>query len=266
MEQLYQFGALLGSGASGKVFKAVHRMSGEVFAVKDIDREKIPGYREYQILKPLCHPNIAKCVGFVSEAEKIFLIMELVDGVSLSDLIDQDIEFTKYELAYLANEILLGLSYLHAAGVIHRDIKSNNIMLDRFSARAKIIDFDLSVQAACENEVKGTSCWMAPEVIMGEQYDGRADVWSLGITMYECVEQYPPYMDLTPYYAKCEILDNGCPLPYEWDKDFAVFVTACTTRDKYKRPTSEQLLRHPFLLQAHPGDLYLYIYNCKPSE
>lgn len=266
MEQLYYFDRLLGSGSGGKVFKVVHRTSGEVFAVKDIHAERIPGYKEYEILKSLSHPNIPKCVGSMSEAKKMFLIIEFIDGVPLSCLIDQDVKFTKYELAYLANEILNGLTYLHAAGVIHRDIKSNNIMLDRFSARAKIIDFDLSVQAVCTNEIKGTSCWMAPEVIMGEQYDGRADVWSLGITMYECVECYPLYMDLSSYYAKCEILDKGCPLPYGWDKDFKAFVTVCTTRSMNERPTSEQLLKHPFLLHAHLGDLYMYIYNWKPSQ
>ena len=139
---------------------------------------------------------------------------------------------------------------------VRRDLKSDNV-LSSFDGDVKLADFGYAAGLVREKMHRttavGTHAWMAAEVINGAPYDGKADVWSLGITLLECADGVPPYLDLPPLKAMLAITTSEPPRlarPERWSKEFNHFIKSCLQRDPAKRPSSEQLLMHPFIRKA----------------
>lgn len=138
--------------------------------------------------------------------------MELVDGGCLTDVIVDMEPFPEKMIAFVCRESLKGLAYLHKDFRLHRDIKSDNILMGR-NGEVKIADFGFAVNLTSEQDkrksVVGTPYWMAPELIRGQKYDDKVDVWSLGITAIEMAELEPPYLNEPPLRALLLITTNG---------------------------------------------------------
>eukprot|EP01032_Pedospumella_encystans_P024720 gene24720-27946_t len=179
--------------------------------------------------------------------------MELCDGGSLFDLKEAVPSFTEPELQSIIAFSVIGLAHLHAQRSIHRDVKTGNILLTK-DGRAKLGDFGISAQLTDtimkRRTVIGSPYWMAPEVIQETSYDGKADVWSLGITLMELCEGNPPHFNVHPMRAIFIISSRAAPTlkePDKWSPELVDFLSCCLVKNCEQRSTASDLLKHPWL-------------------
>lgn len=158
--------------------------------------------KEIDVLKQCAHPNIVSYYGITSKGNNLWILMEFCKLGSVRDLIEmcENKPLAEEQIVLVVRPALKGLTYLHAKGIIHRDIKAANILLNE-TAQVKIADFGVSEVLGKSKELMGTPYWMAPEVCAGEQYGPKCDVWSLGITIIEMAESLPPRTELPPLRA-----------------------------------------------------------------
>ncbi|XDV47646.1 hypothetical protein PO909_017222 [Leuciscus waleckii] len=211
------------------------------------------------------HRNIATYYGaFVKKNppgmdDQLWLVMEFCGAGSVTDLIKNTKGNSLKEewTAYICREILRGLTHLHQHKVIHRDIKGQNVLLTE-NAEVKLVDFGVSAQldrtVGRRNTFIGTPYWMAPEVIACDEnpdatYDFKSDLWSLGITAIEMAEGAPPLCDMHPMRALFLIPRNPAPRlkSKKWSKKFQSFIESCLVKNHNQRPSTEQLMKHPFI-------------------
>lgn len=258
---------LLGEGSFGAVYKATHRPTGAVVAVKIIpnagagEEEKIKG--EIDILSRCDSPYIVGyCECFIKpptdKPGEMWIVMEYCEGGSVTDLIEANKGHHLPEdcIRAVCASIVLGLEYLHGvAHVCHRDIKCGNVLLTS-DGHVKLADFGVSAELTNtlnkRKTVVGSPYWMAPEVIRESHYDGRADVWSLGITIIEMAEGAPPHANLHPLRAIFVIPTKPAPTlsdPDVWNPEMLDFVRCCCQKDPSQRHDSALLSSHPFVKQ-----------------
>mmetsp|Transcript_33295 Transcript_33295/g.106217 ORF Transcript_33295/g.106217 Transcript_33295/m.106217 type:complete len:194 (-) Transcript_33295:279-860(-) len=184
--------------------------------------------------------------------------MEYCGGGSVSDVMFATGEgIQEDQIAFICRESLKGLAYLHAISKVHRDIKCSNILLtDR--GEVKIADFGVAAQLTGDrskrNTFIGTPHWMAPEVVSENRYDGKVDVWALGISAIEMAERYPPRISVHPMRVIFAITREASPKLAEaerWSLQFHEFIAQCLNKDSRLRPTAEMVLAHKSI--ARPG-------------
>jgi serine/threonine protein kinase len=197
--------------------------------------------------------------------------MEYCGGGSVAEIckvLDRGLD--EDQISLICREALKGLKYLHKMHKIHRDIKGGNILLTE-TGQVKLADFGVSAKLSDtfskRNTFTGTPYWMAPEVILEEMYDGRADIWSLGITAIEMAETNPPNSDVHPMRVLLMIPRNISPklrAKDRWSPEFHDFLQKCFIRDPNLRPTAEQLLKHPFVSNTKPKTILVEVTDqCK---
>jgi len=258
----------VGEGAAGEVFLATDCRNGQKVAIKKMplnNQNMKLLITEIGIMKTSVHPNIVGYIDSFLVGETIWVVMEFMAGGCLTEVLEQyenGIEMAESQIAIVCRDTLQGLSYIHSLHRIHRDIKSDNLLLGE-DGSVKLADFGYAAQLTQEkskrNTIVGTPYWMAPELIRGQNYDQKVDLWSLGIMCMEMAEGEPPYMEFPPLRALFLITTKGIPDLKEqakWSPEFKDFVKKCLEKEPDVRPEAADLLRHPFLRKcAHPSEL-----------
>ncbi|GAB1609550.1 Serine threonine kinase [Argonauta hians] len=248
----------IGHGSFGAVYFAKNQITKEIVAIKKMSfsgkssAEKWQDIvKEVKFLRDLKHRNIIDFKGCYLREHTTWLVMEYCLG-SAADIIEVHKKPLKeVEISAICHDALEGIQYLHSQGKIHRDIKAGNILL-RENGLVKLADFGSASMTSPANSFVGTPYWMAPEVILAMdegQYEGTADIWSLGITCIELAERKPPLFNMNAMSALYHIAQNDSPTlsPGEWSANFHNFVDSCLAKCPADRPTAQNLLFHEFI-------------------
>eukprot|EP00808_Paulinella_micropora_P026784 g6797.t1 len=278
----------LGQGASGLVHRALHKPSNKVVALKvvplDLSEEKSKRVlTELRTLHNCRSQHIVSFHGAFYKERALNLVLGYMDAGSLLDVLGVTRTVEEKYLAHITQQVLRGLRYLHKRRrVIHRDIKPSNILLNR-QGTVQIADFGVSGEIGerqsekCKMTFAGTVTYMSPERIQGKSHSFDSDIWSLGLTLAECVLGYFPYLknqepkdgegsDKRPRRHKksigfWDILETivSCPVPElppgRCSDQFASFLEHCLQKEPGKRASAAQLLKHPWLTRSEEVDL-----------
>nr|GLL32122.1 serine/threonine-protein kinase dst1 [Ipomoea trifida]GMD18351.1 serine/threonine-protein kinase dst1 [Ipomoea batatas] len=246
---------MAGKGSYGAVYKARDLRTSELVAIKVISlSEGEEGYEEIrgeiEMLQQCSHPNVVRYLGSYQGEEYLWIVMEYCGGGSVADLMNvTDEPLEEYQIAYICREALKGLSYLHSIFKVHRDIKGGNILLTE-QGEVKLGDFGVAAQLtrtmSKRNTFIGTPHWMAPEVIQESRYDGKVDVWALGVSAIEMAEGLPPRATVHPMRVLFMISIEPAPMLEDkenWSLVFHDFIAKCLTKDPRLRPTAAEMLK-----------------------
>ncbi|XP_043114330.1 serine/threonine-protein kinase TAO1-A isoform X2 [Puntigrus tetrazona] len=267
-EKLFSDLREIGHGSFGAVYFARDVRTSEVVAIKKMSysgkqsNEKWQDIiKEVKFLQRIKHPNSIEYKGCYLREHTAWLVMEYCLG-SASDLLEVHKKpLQEMEIAAITHGALQGLAYLHSHNMIHRDIKAGNILLTE-PGQVKLADFGSASIASPANSFVGTPYWMAPEVILAMdegQYDGKVDIWSLGITCIELAERKPPLFNMNAMSALYHIAQNESPTlqSSEWTDYFRNFVDSCLQKLPQDRPNSEELLKHAFVQRERPESVLI---------
>lgn len=243
----------LGSGAFGSVYKGIQLSTKEIVAIKVIDLEEAKDdlltiRREIAALSEgqLC-PQMVQYKGSCINQTELWIVMEFAQGGSLFDKLKNGHSFTEPEIAIIIREVLLGLVFLASENRLHRDIKAANILLQN-DGQIKLADLGATGQLSHTSPraatFVGSPYWMAPEILRNDTYDGKADIWSLGITCIELVKGKPPLSELNPLRIVMTVPMNPPPRleGEEHSKEYRDFIAKCLQ----KNPQCVSLFEPPF--------------------
>ena len=258
MAEAYEVLEKLGEGSFGRVHRGRRRYTGQFCALKFIAKasKREPDLcalrTEVGILQRLHHPNIIRLLDLFETAEDIVLVTELASG-ELFEVLTSDGALTPAAVASVARDLTSALAYLHEQRVMHRDLKPQNCLISS-SGVVKLADFGFAAEltgraSALLTSVKGTPLYMAPEMFSAAQYQPSADVWGLGVLLYELAAGRPPFSASTLPELMQAIVDPAVPVAYPegLGRDLRSFLGLCLVREPTARASWAALLAHPYL-------------------
>jgi len=227
----YQLERVLGKGAMGVVYEALDPRLHRKVAIKTIlksqlDDETSREYsmrfaREAQAVARLNHPNIVQVYDFGEEGDVAYIVMEFIRGKELKSFFDANENFDKADIVRIMGELLDALAFAHENGIIHRDIKPANVMIDS-QGRAKLADFGVArlsdmdrtqAERTQAGTMVGTPAYMSPEQIQGQHIDGRTDIFSAGVVLYQFLTGQRPFTGAGAWTIAKKIIQEDPPLP-----------------------------------------------------
>jgi len=248
-------GESLGEGNYGRVNRGTY--NGKPVAVKRLfnsrldDRGMLMLRREAAILSDLVHPNIVQLIGLSLSEGNLILVMELVERGSLHYVLaDRSLKLSWPKRLSMLRDAALGINYLHSLGVIHRDLKSHNLLVDE-NWGVKVGDFGFAT-AKQDNATMtrcGTPSWTAPEILSpppgGAKYDESVDVYSFGIVMWEVLTRRAPYHEKNAVCVAVDVIQGQRPpIPPDTDKQFAQLMQRCWDASPRKRPSMDEIMAY----------------------
>ncbi|KAK6455369.1 uncharacterized protein RJT20DRAFT_96859 [Scheffersomyces xylosifermentans] len=269
-------GELIGRGSFGAVYLGLNVTTGDMLAVKQVvvtvdhrNPHKMSGgiealHKEVETMKDLDHVNIVQYLGYEQKGNIYSLFLEYVTGGSIASCMKSFGKFEEQLIRFITNQVLMGLEYLHSNGILHRDLKADNLLLE-IDGTCKISDFGISKRSTdiyvnnAEMSMQGTVFWMAPEVIDSivedkkQGYSAKIDIWSLGCVVLEMFAGKRPWSNEAVVSAIYKIgktklappiPDDIAPLMSPEAKNF---INSCFTINPEERPTAKELLKHPFM-------------------
>ncbi|OQD74360.1 hypothetical protein PENDEC_c011G02066 [Penicillium decumbens] len=273
-------GSLIGEGSFGSVFLALHAITGELMAVKQVEIPSATKGTEFdkrkngmvtalkheiELLQGMHHPNIVQYLGTQADDQYLNIFLEYVPGGSIATMLKQYNTFQEPLVKNFVRQILAGLSYLHSQGIIHRDIKGANILVDN-KGGVKISDFGISKRVEASTllgarasggggghihrpSMQGSVYWMAPEVVRQTAHTKKADIWSLGCLVVEMLSGVHPFPDCSQLQAIFAIGSNKArpPAPEHVSDEAKQFLDMTFQVDFEKRPSADELLKCQFL-------------------
>ena len=263
----------IGKGSSGYVYKALNKKDKKFYAIKqslspDNDELIKNEIAIYQKFKNECS-NIINFYDYFkanNETGQTCLCMQIeyCQYGSIREIIKKgkkkNVFINELEISAIIYMVLKSLVYIHKNNLVDRDIKGRNILVDK-DGTIKLCDFGIC-KPYHKNNMKhlrgGSPYWMAPEVLNKEEYDQTIDIWALGITCIELAENEPPYFKLSPKEVMKQIIKSppkGLNDKSKWSYDFNNFISCCLNRDRFKRPSAEQLLKHDFITNIEKKNL-----------
>ena len=264
----------IGEGSTGIVCIAKQLSSNEIVAVKRMDLRKQQRrellFNEVVIMRDYKHANIVDMYSSYLVENELWVVMEFLQGGALTDIVT-NCKMDEIQIATVCKQVLKALSYLHSQGVIHRDIKSDSILLAR-DGRVKLSDFGFCAQVSADlpkrKSLVGTPYWMAPEVISRLPYGPEVDIWSMGIMVIEMIDSEPPFFNEPPLQAMRRIRDMPPPKVKASGISgtrLGGFLDKMLIRDPSQRATAFELLQHPFLRQAGAPSVLLPLTQQRPN-
>lgn len=267
-------GQLIGKGSYGRVYLGINLTTGDFLAVKQVevnqkaagqDKDKMKEMvaaldQEIDTMQHLEHPNIVQYLGCERKEYSISIFLEYISGGSIGSCYRKHGKFEENLVSSLTKQTLEGLAYLHHEGVLHRDLKADNILLD-IDGTCKISDFGISKKTDNiygtdkSNNMQGSVFWMAPEVVQGQGYSAKVDIWSLGCVVLEMFQGKRPWSKEEGIGAIYKLGNNMAPpIPDDVSSSISAgavgFILDCFTIDPSERPTAETLKRHQFCSNA----------------
>lgn len=268
-------GEMIGRGLFGCVYLGFNVTSGEMLAVKqvvasvDARNRKLSNmgginalHKEVKTMKDLEHPNIVLYLGYEQRGDCYSLFLEYVSGGLISAILRWFGQFDELLIRFITRQVLLGLAYIHSNGILHRDLKADNLLLE-VDGTCKISDFGISKKSKdiysnnAEMSMQGTVFWMAPEVIDSivedkkQGYSAKVDIWSLGCVVLEMYAGHRPWLNEAVILAIYKIgktkLAPPIPDNIVISSEGKEFIQRCFTIDAEERPTASDLLQHPFM-------------------
>lgn len=271
---LFSNSSIIGEGECGNVYCAdtIARtvrspVKGQV-AIKMVRRDTTSGQarlahlaQELELWRQVSSEFVVRLYGaFVeptAEVQSIWIVQGLMDR-SVADVLaavsDGPLDWNESHMARIVSDTATGLAHLHSSGIIHRDCRSDNLLMGA-DGTTKLSDFThaASARTGPRHSVVGSPFWMAPEVILAKEYGTEIDLWSLGAVLWELVQGEPAYFDLNPREAVAQIARVGLPPlshPEQWSSDLQRLLTHLTQLDPHARPTAHSVLSHPFCTRS----------------
>ena len=256
----YDLLALIGTGGMGAVYRARDRELDELVAVKVIrhDLAELPQMaerfrHEVKLARRVTHVNVARTFELGSADGVMFCTMELIDGESLTSRLAQRRRLPVNEAVPIAIAMCQALEAAHAAGVIHRDIKPDNVLLAH-DGRVVLADFGVAAVAAAEGELSGTLAYMAPEQARGEAPTPAADVYAVGAVLFEMLAGRRAFAgDVAAILAAKQDLDHVAAGPVDAPAELAQVIAQATARDREQRIASAAALARALASWARPA-------------
>ncbi|XP_050212738.1 serine/threonine-protein kinase TIO [Mercurialis annua] len=249
---------LVGEGSFGKVYKGRRKFTGQTVAMKFImkhgkSEKDIQNLRqEIDILRKLKHENIIQMLDSFESPQEFCVVTEFAQG-ELFEILEDDKSLPEEQVQAIAKQLVTALHYLHSNRIIHRDMKPQNILIGAGSI-VKLCDFGfaraMSANTVVLRSIKGTPLYMAPELVREQPYNHTADLWSLGVILYELFVGQPPFYTNSVYALIRHIVKDPVKYPDDMSPNFKSFLKGLLNKVPQNRLTWPALLEHPFIKET----------------
>ena len=253
----YKYGRVIGRGAFGKVNIGLNILTGRIVAIKSFNKKNLINESaknkilyETNLMRGLCHPSVTKILETFECENYMLIIMEYISGGNLQNFVKKRRKLCEKTAKILFRQIIQGIRYIHSRGIVHRDIKLENILLD-LNNIIKICDFGVGKLIKPNTILKdqcGTPIYMAPEILKGNGYKGfPVDVWSAGVALYIMLSGTLPFNKDKDHDLEYSILNNHLKEIKDISEEGNNLLKNILEKDPNKRFTCNQILEHPWL-------------------